>query len=113
MPDGAAREFDGLLEYLKRSRGVGFAAYKLARLMRRSQKRMQGISLERFADYTDYLEVHPEEFGHLFNNILINVTSFFRDEQPWHFLREQVVPVVADSDQLVRVWSAGCASGEE
>jgi len=109
-------EFDGLLEYLKRARGFDFSAYKRASLMRRVQKRMQSISLERFADYTDYLEVHPEEFAYLFDTILINVTAFFRDETAWDGLRDDVVPSMLASrpdDGAVRVWSAGCASGEE
>ena len=76
-------EFDGLLEYLRRTRGFDFTAYKRPSLMRRVEKRMQHVKIDRFADYTDFLEVHPEEFGHLFNVILINVTSFFRDESAW------------------------------
>jgi two-component system CheB/CheR fusion protein len=59
--------------------------------------------------------VHPEEFGHL-NAILINVTSFFRDEQAWEFLRERIIPDILakkGGDDTIRVWSAGCASGEE
>src|SRR5262249_50337217 len=92
-----------------------FSAYKRPSLMRRVQKRMQGVSIERFGDYTDYLEVHPEEFAQLFNVILINVTSFFRDEQAWDYTRDHVGPEVVSSHpgELIRVWSAGCASGEE
>ena len=111
-----SKQFDGLLEYLKRTRGFDFNAYKRASLMRRVQKRMQTVSIDSFADYTDYLEVHPEEFGQLFNIILINVTAFFRDDQAWDYIREQVVPALADGGgrhDAVRIWSAGCASGEE
>ncbi|RYG16887.1 PAS domain S-box protein, partial [bacterium] len=56
------------------------------------------------------------EFPHLFNTILINVTSFFRDPEAWDYLRDQVVPTVVlpqGHDQSLRVWVAGCASGEE
>jgi len=107
-------EFDALLDHLKRSRGFDFNAYKRPSLMRRVRRRMDAVNLDRFDDYTDYLEVHPEEFAHLFNVILINVTAFFRDEQAWNFVREQIVPpLVGESDAPIRVWSAGCASGEE
>jgi two-component system CheB/CheR fusion protein len=108
-------EFDGLLEYLRQTRGFDFGAYKRPSLMRRVQKRMQHLTLERFGDYTDYLEVHPEEFGQLFNVILINVTAFFRDEIAWDYMRDTVVPsmVAARASDSVRVWSAACASGEE
>src|SRR5437588_3209486 len=111
-----ARGFDALLEYLKRTRGFDLSAYKRASLMRRIQKRMQSVNSEGFVDYIDYLEVHPEEFGLLFDAILINVTGFFRDKIAWDYLRDRVVPELAgipgDADVL-RVWSAGCASGEE
>src|SRR5207302_10030921 len=69
-----------------------------------------------FPDYVDYLELHTDEFVHLFNTILINVTGFFRDPPLWELLRTEVVPrvVAAKADgEPIRVWSAGCASGEE
>jgi two-component system CheB/CheR fusion protein len=114
LSEAQSREFDNLLEYLKRSRGFDFGAYKRTSLVRRVQKRMQAVNIERFADYTDFLEVHPEEFEQLFNVILINVTSFFRDDQPWDFLRDAVVPDLVNGDRRhIRIWSAGCASGQE
>jgi two-component system, chemotaxis family, CheB/CheR fusion protein len=108
-------ELEGLLDYLHRSRGFDFGAYKRATLMRRIQKRMQGVGVRDFTDYVDYLEVHPEEFPHLFNTILINVTAFFRDPAAWDYLAADVVPQLASqgSSAPIRVWSAGCASGEE
>jgi two-component system, chemotaxis family, CheB/CheR fusion protein len=83
--------------------------------MRRVQKHMQSLKVERFSDYVDYLEVHQEEFGELFNAILINVTSFFRDEPSWNYLRDTVLPALAREREghQIRVWTAGCASGQE
>lgn len=110
------RQFDGLLDYLKRNRGFDFGAYKRGSLMRRMAKRLQAVGAETFSDYTDYLEVHPEEFGYLFNTILINVTSFFRDEASWETLNDQVIPRIVEGkkpDDPIRVWCAGVASGEE
>src|SRR5581483_4800540 len=80
------------------------------------QKRMQTVSVASFDDYLDYLEVHPEEFAGLFNTVLINVTSFFRDRPTWDFIADTVIPdliVRRGPDWPIRVWSAGCASGEE
>jgi two-component system CheB/CheR fusion protein len=108
--------FTALLNHLKASRGFDFSAYKRASLARRIEKRMQGVHIERFADYIDYLEVHPEEFNLLFNAVLINVTSFFRDEAAWDYLRLDVIPTLlaaANGDRPLRIWTAGCASGEE
>ena len=108
--------FESLLIYLRQSRGFDFTGYKRSTLIRRVQKRMQLLGLEGFSDYIDYLEVYPEEFNFLFNTILINVTAFFRDASVWEFLQQQVLPNLiknkADSE-AIRVWSAGCASGEE
>jgi two-component system CheB/CheR fusion protein len=107
--------FDALLDYLKATRGFDFTAYKRASLTRRVYKRMQMVKVERFTDYVDYLEVHPEEFSELFNGILINVTAFFRDEPAWAYLRDTVLPALASDPEgrQIRVWTAGCASGEE
>ena len=110
------RDFEPLLDYLRRTRGFDFTAYKRPSLMRRMQKRMQTVGIERFADYMDYLEVHPDEFSQLFNSILINVTAFFRDESSWDLIRDEIIPLAigdAGATHTVRVWSAGCASGEE
>ena len=108
--------FEALLEYLKRSRGFDFTGYKRSGLRRRILKRMQQRQIDGFADYLDYLEVHPEEFALLFNTILINVTAFFRDAPAWAVLANEIIPRIVSaklSDEPIRVWSAGCASGEE
>ncbi len=105
-----------LLTYLRRNRGFDFTGYKRTSLDRRIRKRMQTVGVASFTEYQDYLEVHPDEFAHLFNTILINVTSFFRDPPVWDYIREEIVPrVIADkkNGEPIRVWSAGCASGEE
>jgi two-component system CheB/CheR fusion protein len=84
--------------------------------MRRVGRRMAQIDAVGYADYSDYLQVHPEEFTALFNTILINVTGFFRDPEAWTYLSEHVIPqLLKDKDpaEPIRVWSAGCASGEE
>ena len=72
---GSTQEFEALVEYLKNNRGFDFSGYKRSSLRRRMSKRMQSLHIERYGDYLDYLEVHPEEFIQLFNTILINVTD--------------------------------------
>ncbi|HEX2081441.1 MAG TPA: CheR family methyltransferase [Longimicrobium sp.] len=113
QPDPA---FESLLEFLKRSRGFDFTGYKRSTLMRRVEKRMQTVGLDQWDAYHDYLEVHPEEFGELFNTILINVTSFFRDRDAWDTLARVHVPRLMEGrgpERPLRVWTAGCASGAE
>lgn len=105
-----------LLEHLRATRGFDFTAYKKSSLLRRLRQRMEAIPIDGFVEYKDYLEVHPEEFGMLFNSFLINVTAFFRDPPAWDYLREQVLPDLlgqSSPGRAIRVWSAGCSSGEE
>jgi two-component system CheB/CheR fusion protein len=118
LPEDAAtvQEFENLLSYLKVSRGFDFTAYKRSSLMRRTLVRMQQIGVSGFANYQDFLQVDPEEFTRLFNTILINVTGFFRDLPAWEYLTSNVLPDMlgpSGATHPIRVWSAGCASGEE
>jgi two-component system, chemotaxis family, CheB/CheR fusion protein len=111
-----AVDFLKLLEHLKVSRGFDFSGYKVSSLMRRMQKRMQQVGIASYSDYIDYLEVHQDEFPPLFNTILINVTSFFRDPLAWQVVAERIIPRILEGkgpNEPVRFWSAGCASGEE
>ncbi|MEY2914860.1 MAG: hypothetical protein RLZZ184_4169 [Cyanobacteriota bacterium] len=109
-------DFENLLQYLRTNRGFDFTGYKRSTLMRRVSKQMQYLNIENFANYQDYLEVHPDEFKTLFNTILINVTAFFRDPLAWEYLAKEIIPNILKNKQKneqVRIWSAGCASGEE
>jgi two-component system CheB/CheR fusion protein len=112
-----APTLDALLDHLKRQRGFDFTGYKRSTLERRVRKRMAATGCEDYGAYLDFLEVQPDEFAELFNTILINVTSFFRDPAAWDHLREEVLPSVLAAregdDDAIRVWSAGCASGQE
>jgi two-component system CheB/CheR fusion protein len=113
MSDSA---FEPLLDFLKRSRGFDFTGYKRTSLERRFRRRMDAIECTSYGDYLDYLEVHPEEYEELFNTLLINVTDFFRDPPAWEHLSDDVLPDLLagkDGDEPIRVWSAGCASGQE
>src|SRR5215218_7754427 len=108
--------FDALLDFLKQSRGFDFGGYKPTSLERRFRRRMDTIGCQSYGDYLDYLEVHPEEFEQLFDTLLINVTEFFRDPAAWEHVRDDVVPgllAAKDLDEPIRVWSAGCATGQE
>src|SRR5215472_9278028 len=112
----ADKSFEALLEYLRQNRGFDFTGYKRPSLMRRVDRRMQMVSIQTFEDYLDYLEVHPEEFAYLFDTILINVTGFFRDAPPWEYLSQEIIPRILaakKNSDPIRIWSAGCASGEE
>lgn len=104
------------MRYVRDARGFDFTGYKRTSLMRRVRHRMDQAGFSTFEEYLDTLQASADEFAALFNTILINVTSFFRDPPAWEYVRDEVVPALlaerGPSDPI-RVWSAGCASGQE
>ncbi|MFB3765039.1 MAG: protein-glutamate O-methyltransferase CheR [Methanotrichaceae archaeon] len=114
--DDCKKKLEALLEYLKHNRGFDFTGYKRESLTRRIRRRMQIINISDISDYKIYLENHPNEFSELFNTILINITSFFRDKEAWNALAKEVLTKIIslkNKDDPIRIWSAGCATGEE
>jgi two-component system CheB/CheR fusion protein len=108
--------FEALLEYIRDHRGFDFTGYKRASLRRRIGKRMDEARIESYQEYIDQLEASPDEFNELFTTILINVSAFFRDKAVWDYLAAEIIPPLLASkadDEPIRVWSAGCATGEE
>ncbi|WP_375431350.1 CheR family methyltransferase [uncultured Friedmanniella sp.] len=121
-PDGVVGEdeaidpaFEALLGLLKDSRSFDFTGYKRPSLMRRVRHRMSELGMTSFEAYADVLQLQPEEFTALFNTILINVTSFFRDADAWEHLRDVLLPALLQrrESSSLRVWSAGSAAGQE
>ncbi len=113
---GGDAEFEALLEFLRDSRGFDFTGYKRPSLMRRVRHRMERAGVATFADYQDFLTLNPDEFKALFDTILINVTGFFRDAEAWSHLATTLLPemlAAREPGAPIRVWSAGCATGEE
>jgi two-component system CheB/CheR fusion protein len=109
-------DLETLLGYLHERRNFDFRGYKRASLSRRIFKRMQAVGIDDYRRYMEVLEANPGEFAELFNTILINVTSLMRDPDAWQVLNSRVIPAILQAkapDDVVRVWSAGCASGEE
>ena len=107
---------ENLLAFIRDSRGFDFTGYKRTSLDRRIRKRMHEAGMTDYEDYRDRLESSAEEFSYLFNTVLINVTSFFRDIEAWSFLQREIIPgLIAETAaaEEIRVWSAGCSGGEE
>ena len=110
---------DGLRDVLTLLRirtGHDFSNYKQGSVLRRVARRMlvQGVST--LSEYAKFLRDSPEEAGLLLSELLISVTSFFRDMQPYEVLEQRIVPQLLagrQSSHHVRAWVAGCATGEE
>ena len=119
MPEkgaGTDQEFEELLDFIKTNRGFDFSGYKRPSLHRRIDKRMQDAEIPTYEAYLQRLGSDDDEFAQLFDTILINVTGFFRDPAAWEFLREEIAPKIVatkSGDEQIRIWSAGCATGEE
>ena len=101
---------------LKKHTGVDFSSYKHSTLSRRIQRRMALHRIEQTDQYVRFLRENTNEVGELFNDLLINVTRFFRDERAFRALKKRFIPALmkhkARKGEL-RVWVPGCATGEE
>ncbi|MBR8835725.1 MAG: PAS domain-containing protein [Stigonema ocellatum SAG 48.90 = DSM 106950] len=101
---------------LRTSTGVDFTNYKQTTLKRRIDRRMVLYKLQRLEDYVQYLENNPAEVHALYQEILISVTSFFRDPEAYEALKERVFPIITKGKSVessIRIWVPGCATGEE
>jgi two-component system CheB/CheR fusion protein len=101
---------------LRARTGHDFSMYKKNTLYRRIERRMSIHQIEKIADYVRYLQENSQELKILFKELLIGVTSFFRDEAAWEQLREEIIPALFTRHPqggTLRAWSAGCSTGEE
>ncbi len=105
-----------LIGELAAEQGPDLRGYKLASLERRVRKRMSEVGASTFRDYLSLVRSNADEHVNLLNTVLINVTEFFRDPQAWQCLRDDGLPLALRELQPgdpLRVWSLGCATGEE
>ena len=101
---------------LRRQTGHVFGGYKRATILRRLTRRMQVTGIDSLEAYAAHLKDHPDETRALFKDILISVTSFFRDPAAFAYLEHHVIPDLfanKTSADTIRVWVPGCATGEE
>ncbi|WP_026621412.1 two-component system, chemotaxis family, CheB/CheR fusion protein (plasmid) [Ensifer sp. WSM1721] len=121
LPSGRVRSDEHdliarILAHVRGRTGHDFSQYKRATILRRISRRAQVTRKESLDDYFSYMRENPEEAQALFNDFLISVTTFFRDPAAFKSLAENVVPQLFDGKEAgdsIRVWVAGCASGEE
>jgi two-component system CheB/CheR fusion protein len=105
-----------LFAILKQATGVDFGSYKQASLLRRIQRRMSMQGMQSLQDYNRLLYESPEEIMALQKDFLIGVTQFFRDSEAFAIISDKVIPAVFErhaEDKQIRIWVAGCSTGEE
>ncbi len=108
--------FASILRLLRTRTGIDFLSYKPATLRRRLDHRMAMVHLDQVSDYAAYLREHHLEVEALCQDLLIHVTSFFRDQQVFEALARLAFPALIQgraSQQALRIWIPGCATGEE
>jgi two-component system, chemotaxis family, CheB/CheR fusion protein len=116
LSDSERAAFQHLLDSLSQDYNFDFHLYKDASLIRRIQARMRQVHADSFESYLRYLQCHADEPGSLFNTILINVTGFYRDAEAWDVVRTEIMPPLLEAAATtgsLRIWSAGCSTGEE
>jgi chemotaxis protein methyltransferase CheR len=109
----AEPELEALKEKIHRERGFNSHHYKDKCLRRRFAVRMRARGEETFAGYARLLDDDPDEYEVLLDTLTINVTKLFRNAETWEAMAREVVPRLFELPGAKRVWSAGCASGEE
>ena len=115
-PAGEEQAFQRILQLLRDQSGLEFRQYKPQTIRRRIARRMVLVRMETLADYHRFLQARPNEVRALQEDLLINVTRFFRDPEFWDTLKTQILPNLFQArpaGRPVRIWCAGCSTGEE
>ncbi|MDP3293042.1 MAG: CheR family methyltransferase, partial [Sulfuricurvum sp.] len=107
---------DKIFVLLRAKSGHDFSQYKPNTIFRRIERRMAIRQIESISEYVKFLQQIPEELEELFHDLLIGVTSFFRDTEAFLTLKEKIIPTLftlKPQGSVIRVWTTGCSTGEE
>jgi chemotaxis protein methyltransferase CheR len=111
-------DIERLMAKVADQRGLDLTQYRTAYVERRIAARLRALNLHTYRQYSRLLDSSPEEFAKLLDALTINVTDFFRDPPVYALFRSKIVPEIIarkkrTRHRMIRVWSAGCATGEE
>ena len=114
MIQGDDAEFRALMDKITRDSGFQCSSYKDKCLRRRIAVRIRARGASGCAEYSGMLDKDPREYERLMRSLTVNVTKFFRNWETYSAIEQKVVPALTENgDREIRVWSAGCSSGEE
>jgi two-component system CheB/CheR fusion protein len=116
LEDTSDKDLEKILFFVKSAIGVDFGHYKKTTIRRRIIRRMLLYKLETLKEYHQFLRENPAEAETLYNDLLINVTNFFRDDQTMVYLKKEILPKILKnktSDEGVRIWIPACSTGQE
>lgn len=113
--DNQFDSFDSILGLLAKHTGVSFYNYKDNTLRRRIHRRLMATDTASWIEYEQYVQAHPDELNNLYQDLLISVTAFFRDETAFNELEKLLRRIIERKQKgdEIRIWVAGCATGEE
>lgn len=106
-------DFAVLKRFIEQSLGIQCSNYKEDYIRRRLLSRMRSSGKETYEDYLRYVKATPSELENLRNALTINVTEFFRDGGVYEFIKKDILPALFSQRKRLRIWCAGCSSGEE
>ncbi|MBU1043719.1 MAG: protein-glutamate O-methyltransferase CheR [Candidatus Omnitrophica bacterium] len=118
LPEAELLAFNKIIHNIYRRRGVDFRQYRTKCLRRRIVVGMHDSRVNSFEEYLDFLIKNPEGYDNLLDRITINVTEFFRNPETFNAVRRKIIPEIVKAKKeinasSIRVWSSGCATGEE
>lgn len=116
ITENETKELELLLQKIFEERDMDFREYKKSSIKRRIRRRLEANNLTSYSEYMKLLDSNPDEYASLFDVLLINATEFFRDTEAFEILEKEVIPQIISRKKKgdpIRIWSAGCASGEE
>lgn len=106
-------DFGLLIRFIEHTLGIRCSSYKEDYIKRRLLSRMRSTSCISYHDYLNYLKANPAELEKLRNALTINVTEFFRDGDVYEVIRKEIFPALIQHRKRLRIWCAGCSTGEE
>lgn len=105
-----------IIQLLRRAANVDFSHYKMTTIRRRIIRRTLLYKLDSLHDYAEYLRQHPEEASLLYDDLLINVTTFFRDTETMDYIQKVLLPLILrdkPAQDPIRIWVPACSTGQE
>lgn len=105
-----------IIELLQKKTGVDFGRYKMNTIVRRIERQMSMQKCNSLNEFAELLRAKPQKVTELYNDIFIHVTEFVRDEDAFEYLRKKIIPLIykgKKDGEKIRIWVAGCATGEE
>ncbi len=110
------KDLQEIKNFVLKKQGMNLSYFKSTFLARRINVRMKILNITSTSEYANLINSDPDEVGSLYDSLSINVTKFYRDKQVWQVFSNKVIPKLLDlvkPNDTIRIWSCGCASGEE